>query len=1135
MSASSSTASSTLTRSRLAVFGFASVATAVTAYWFYRSLIEEEDKAQVSGLRRSNAVHRRRRRTTTNDISPDLRHGGDVFFDDAVGNDGQGQVVPRTLTDGETVVDDQAFAEDYGWTNMPQSYQRNGQNIVQLLFRVSEDATRRNAYVHRGCACNSCNMLPIRGIRYRCANCADYDLCEGCESQGLHIKTHIFYKIKVPAISFGPRHIQPVWYTGDPENVMRALPKEITTKLSRETGFERPELEAYWEQWTFMANTDWRDDPDDINLAMDRRTFERCLVPLGGSNNSAPSLIYDRMFAFYDTNKDDLISFPEFLHGVAYRKKKDKWRKIFEGYDIDGDGFVDRKDCLRMFRSYYVLHRQIHKDMIEGAEEQQMSSTEAHRLISGRQPLSSAFGQDGRYPRAPDPRTGEGKSAQVNGDLQIVDGKGIMNESGNDTGNREDIFKREDPRMNRSNWDGELDRYSSAYWDTMVNPPHTVDEMPAVLQNLQRVRGQIVEALSDAPVESATIEREDDEVSNSDSALSNPVADRNWPPSYPKILDEDAEAIDGPGTTVENVRKESRRAVIQQAVYREQTQDDIHNRWQRRRFYTDEEEGAAPPAHWKEEDDILAQSGKAGESSKAHSRPTIHSRSSSRVRFAEDMDDFDTQSNVSTSSRSVPERWGGMEIPDAERDAGKEILYQVTQQAFNELLDPLFKDKEDQAIEAASTKAEREQWGSLYNNPEFIQWALEKEAEETKPKKVKITRYPADGPPPPPPPPGTSSLWPTFTEVEVEQVREIPLEELLAATGFEVDESLARQNEDNDDDKGDGEEISDFESIPETTPPRAQVDEPSSSEMPVAIVPRSSARPEEHEPMMRISSREATADGSGIDDEAIGELPQVTVSAINAVQGDRPRSGTSSTDVVVHDAVVLDEKVSEEPSGSALESVTEEDVYRSRVSSNDDSQGSAESSSKGASEVTVPVLPEPGQLGFNLRNSSTDAVDNPSEVVVNLPGSRDVQERAVQFDLPEYSTPDTTDRDPTLPQFRPDTIDTPRLTTESLLLLQQDPEVRSQIAYGKDKELPDVTPLSNGTDPSKPAITYKRPRRERLYELWKIDRAEKEAERKGGWGRLSFEEFDSRVKSATGEGRGSQMDYLGSWIDFCIP
>jgi Ca2+-binding EF-hand superfamily protein len=444
MDMSASSAASSTLRSRLVI----GTIVVLAAFGIWQIHTHQENREETSplpgpGVHRSNAIRRRRRNTASNADPSSL------FVDDQAENDGEGHIVARTLTDGETVVDDQ----EYSWTNLPPSFQRSGQNIVQLLFRVSEDATRRNAYVHRGCLCNSCGIVPIRGIRYRCANCADYDLCENCESQGVHSKAHIFYKIKVPAPAFGPRHIQPVWYTGDPSSVESQLPKHISTKLSRETGFERPELDAYWEQWTYMANTEWRDDPDDIRLAMDRKTFERCLVPSGGYRLAAPSLIFDRMFAFYDTNKDDLISFSEFLHGIAYRKKKDKWEKIFEGYDIDGDGYVDRKDFLRIFRSYYVLYRQMHRDMLEGMEDQQMGTNEAHRLVTSRQPLSSAFGQDGRFPRAPDPRTGEGKVRRSNGDEEIADGKGVMSENGTDTGSREDVFRRNVPRVSRNRTD----------------------------------------------------------------------------------------------------------------------------------------------------------------------------------------------------------------------------------------------------------------------------------------------------------------------------------------------------------------------------------------------------------------------------------------------------------------------------------------------------------------------------------------------------------------------------------------------------------------------------------------------------------------------------------------------------------
>ncbi|RAL58901.1 hypothetical protein DID88_009321 [Monilinia fructigena] len=91
---------------------------------------------------------------------------------------------------------------------------------------------------------------------------------------------------------------------------------------------------------------------------------------------------------------------------------------------------------------------------------------------------------------------------------------------------------------------------------------------------------------------------------------------------------------------------------------------------------------------------------------------------------------FDTRSNPSTSSRSVPERWGGIEIPDAEKDVGKEILYQVTQQAYNELLDPFFRAKEDLAVAIMETKEERDKYRYIFNTEEFVKWAIEKKIEE---------------------------------------------------------------------------------------------------------------------------------------------------------------------------------------------------------------------------------------------------------------------------------------------------------------------------------------------------------------------------------------------------------------------
>jgi len=50
--------------------------------------------------------------------------------------------------------------------------------------------------IHIGVTCDGCNKSPIVGVRYKCANCANFDLCEECEAKGgLHISTHVFVKI----------------------------------------------------------------------------------------------------------------------------------------------------------------------------------------------------------------------------------------------------------------------------------------------------------------------------------------------------------------------------------------------------------------------------------------------------------------------------------------------------------------------------------------------------------------------------------------------------------------------------------------------------------------------------------------------------------------------------------------------------------------------------------------------------------------------------------------------------------------------------------------------------------------------------------------------------------------------------
>ncbi|KAK5992504.1 hypothetical protein PT974_05915 [Cladobotryum mycophilum] len=900
-----------LTRPRIAVAVVSAVAAASIGYYAYAARASALQPTITSlpggGLHRSNAIRRTRRSRGNGTASSS---SSEAPGDENAENHEAHTIQPTG--DGETVVE--ANADD--WFNdhsvFPAS-QRAGHNIVNLLFRVSEDNARRNGCVHRGCQCNACGMVPIRGVRYRCANCADFDLCETCEAQGVHIKTHIFYKIRVPAPPFGPRQMQPVWYTGDPDTCRRNLPRGLIAKLSRETGFERPELEAFWEQWTFMANTEWREDPDELCVAMDRKTFERCLVPTGGSRHASPNLIHDRMFSFYDSNKDDLIGFSEFLHGLSYRKRKDKLRKVFDGYDIDGDKYVNRRDFLRMFRAYYVLYKQMHKDILDGLEDQLLASTEAQQLVASRQPLSSLFGREGRVPSADNNLRFDGKTYRADGTVEVAPGfeHAVVTDQ-QDTAKREDILTSlfaygTDHRSRRrfaagadsdSNWrtvhsmnGNDTDR---TYWVTLLEPPTTLEELPAVLVNNNNNNETDTE-------DDGEDEERDREADEDQDGIFGERRDSDFDPFAAGRIPTESEIREGYILHMRNQgpKLEKRR--------RDMARKQLHERWKRRQFYLDEEEGGRAPDDWEDEEDILTHDPTA-ESSKMAQRPSsTRSRSSSKVRFAEDTDDFETRSNASTSSRSLPERWGGMDIPTAERDAGKEILYQVTQQAFNELLDTIFKPAEDLATEAAETKDQRERYKDTID-------ALDSTEEDANDK---------------------ASQTNGVTNPSHQAIEDKALEELLAVTGYTIE------------------------------------------------------------------------------------------------QQEEPRN-----------AVEID--------------------------------------------ITIEIL-------------------------------ADEQTEESSLEIVEHS--ETEYRDPTLPQFRPNS------EVPAIGLFTPSSSRHASMTSGEG--------VKQDGDQGSTATTMSEPTLEMLRRWKQLNTAEAEAAKRGGWGRLSFEEFEEIYKKQ--EHQGNRLDYLGSWIDFCIP
>ncbi|KAI9757709.1 MAG: hypothetical protein M4579_003334 [Chaenotheca gracillima] len=616
---------------------------------------------------------------------------------------------------------------------------KHGENLLKLLYHIAEEQARREGYVHRGVTCNSCGTMPILGIRYRCTNCVDFDLCETCEALQAHPKTHLFYKVRIPApFLSNPRQAQPVWYPGKPEGLPQSLYHTLKSRLVTETGFESSEVEAMWDQFRCLAATEWVDDPNRIGMAIDRKTFDKCFAPASSSRPPPPNLIYDRTFAFYDTNSDGLIGFEEFLRGLAClnnKTKEEKLKRIFRGYDIDGDGWVDRKDFLRIFRAFYALSKELSRDMISGAEDDVVEGVNVRDIVLSSQPLSSAF--TGHIPPGERSRTANGKEANGNGDMEIMDDEGVVLESGDDTTDRYGILA--DAAERRA---AESSTFPRRQWESMIVPTEENNALDLVLDEAvewtARHRRQTDPDRGD---------REDETDDGEDVGIDG-AAEAMW--SLEWVGPEDFQTVGLPtNTRFEELETTKKKEVVEAAKARlndermrrinKIRQDGIQERWERRQFYLDDEEGAIQPHNFDEpdyEDDAPPLANvKFSEDDNANippsepvSRPpSPRSRSSSKVRFQDDVNDNDdVRSNPSTSSRSIPvgERWGGFEIPEAEKDVGKEILYQVIQQGMIEMLDPLFRRKEDLALEASATREEREKY------KDFIQNVIESKKEE---------------------------------------------------------------------------------------------------------------------------------------------------------------------------------------------------------------------------------------------------------------------------------------------------------------------------------------------------------------------------------------------------------------------
>jgi len=85
--------------------------------------------------------------------------------------------------------------------------QKNTHPLSHPLLKLKE-APRRD--VHYGVTCDGCGVAPIKGVRFKCLVCPNYDLCGPCEAKNNHPSSHTLLKLKERKRGcgrFGPQQV----------------------------------------------------------------------------------------------------------------------------------------------------------------------------------------------------------------------------------------------------------------------------------------------------------------------------------------------------------------------------------------------------------------------------------------------------------------------------------------------------------------------------------------------------------------------------------------------------------------------------------------------------------------------------------------------------------------------------------------------------------------------------------------------------------------------------------------------------------------------------------------------------------------------------------------------------------------
>ena len=90
--------------------------------------------------------------------------------------------------------------------NNPQLYRSSSSDDILLRAAPPKLEKKEKPEVHYHVMCDGCKVTPLRGNRYKCKQCKDFDFCEDCYKKNKESHGHDFYVIAHPRCRNRPGH-----------------------------------------------------------------------------------------------------------------------------------------------------------------------------------------------------------------------------------------------------------------------------------------------------------------------------------------------------------------------------------------------------------------------------------------------------------------------------------------------------------------------------------------------------------------------------------------------------------------------------------------------------------------------------------------------------------------------------------------------------------------------------------------------------------------------------------------------------------------------------------------------------------------------------------------------------------------